>query len=64
MERLTELITRSARRLVEAEEKFEKTNDPVWLWFLRRESSILLKRSSRLFYWAIKFWVKIRIKRY
>jgi len=57
MKRLTELITRSAKRLAEAEEKFEKTGDPIWLWFLKRESTILLKR-------VITFWVKIRVKRY
>ena len=57
MKRLAELITRSAERLAEGVEKFEETKDPMWLWFLRRESSLLVKR-------AIKFWVKIRLKRF
>lgn len=57
MKRLTELITRSAGRLAEGEEKFEETKDPSWLWFLKKESTILVKR-------AITFWLKIRIKKY
>ncbi len=39
-------ILRSAERLVEGEDKLEETGDPIWIGFLRRESSILLRRAS------------------
>jgi len=54
MKRLTELITNSAQRLAEGEEKLRETNDPAWLWFLKKESIVLLKR-------VISFWIKIRL---
>ena len=48
-------ILRSAKRLVEAENSYNKTGDRVWVSFLKRESSILLRR-------AIKFWIKLRLR--
>jgi len=54
MKRLNELITNSAQRLAEGEEKLRETNDPAWLWFLKKESTVLLKR-------VISFWIKIRL---
>ena len=47
---------RSAERLVEAEEQYSKTGDHFWLLFLKRESSILLRR-------AIKIWLRLRFGR-
>lgn len=49
-------ILRSAERLAEGEEKLKQTGDPVWIGFLKRESSILLRR-------AFKFWWRIRFRR-
>lgn len=53
LERLTTLIHRSASRLVEAETRYQETEYSPWLWFLRRESTILVHR-------AIKLWIKLR----
>lgn len=41
-------IFKSARRIVEGEHYLRRTAAPAWLWFLRKESYILLKRSIRL----------------
>ena len=47
---------RSAQRLAEAEEYYSKTGDPFWLFFLKRESSILLRR-------AFKIWLRLKFRR-
>ena len=41
---------------VEGEDKLEETGDPIWIGFLRRESSILLRR-------AFRFWLKMRFRK-
>ena len=47
---------RSAERLAEAEEYYNKTGDPFWLLFLKKESYILLRR-------AFKIWFSLRFGR-
>jgi hypothetical protein len=49
-------IHTSAHRLEDAEGRFHKSGDPVWIGFLKRESGILLRR-------VIKFWFNIRFRR-
>lgn len=46
-------ILKSAQRLAEGEEEYSKKGDHYWLWFLRKESSILLKR-------VISLWIRLR----
>jgi len=50
------LIQNSAERLVEGEKKLREVGDGSWLFFLKRESSILLRL-------AIKLWLKLRFRR-
>jgi len=54
MKTLGKSILRSAQRLAEGEQKLNETGDPVWFGFLKRESSILLRRSFS-FWWRIRF---------
>ena len=49
-------ILTSAERLVEGEDKLKETDDPIWIGFLRRESSILLRRTFR-------FWLEMRFRK-
>jgi hypothetical protein len=50
-------ITRSTFRMVEAAREWEnKPADTHWYIFLRKESSILLRR-------AFKLWLQLRLKR-
>lgn len=49
-------VLRSAERLVQAEDKFKETRDPAWLFVLKRESSILVRR-------AIRAWLRLRFRR-
>ena len=49
-------ILTSAERLVEGEDKLKETGDPIWIGFLKRESSILLRR-------AFRFWLKMRFRK-
>ena len=49
-------ILKSAQRLATAEKEYIEKPDPLWIEFLKRESSILLRR-------AFKFWWKIRFGR-
>jgi hypothetical protein len=49
-------LLRSVRRLIKGEENYRSTGDKLWLQFLRKESTILLRR-------ALKFWFKVRIGR-
>jgi len=46
-------ILKSAKRLAEAEEEYSKKGDHFCLAFLKRESSILLRR-------VLKFWFRLR----
>lgn len=51
-------IYKSAGRLQEGELQLKSTEDPVWVGFLKRESSILLRRA--IGYWfKIRFWRKV-----
>ena len=50
-------ILRSVERLVEGATELEKHNgDKYWLFFVRKESSILLRR-------AFKLWLHLMIRR-
>lgn len=49
-------ILESAQRLEESESAYQATGDPVWIGFLKRESSILLRR-------VLKFWLRVRFRR-
>lgn len=49
-------LFRSVMRLVRGEDSYRSTGDKLWLQFLRRESTILLRR-------ALKFWFKVRLGR-
>ena len=49
-------ILKSAQRLAEGEEEYSKRGNGYWLWFLRKESTILLRR-------VISLWVKLRLGR-
>jgi len=55
MKKLAGRILRSAQRLECAAEGYEKEKDPVWLCFLRKESTILVRR-------AISFWLRVRLR--
>ncbi len=48
-------ILQSSERLAEGEKEYQQSQDPVWLSFMRKESSLLLRR-------VVKFWVKIRLQ--
>ena len=49
-------VLRSAERLVEGEEHYKETGEPVWILFLKKESSILVRR-------AVKVWLNLRFRR-
>lgn len=49
-------VLRSAQRLAEAYNRYVMTGNNHWIWFLQRESTILLKR-------ALKLWIKVRLRR-
>lgn len=49
-------ILTSAQRIKEAEDELAKKHDPLLVKFLKRESTILLRRAWRL-------WWKIRLRR-
>lgn len=42
--------------MIEEEDKLEETGDTIWIGFLKRESSILLRR-------AFRFWLKMRFRK-
>lgn len=46
-------ILKSAKRLAEGEEEYSKRGNGYWLWFLKKESTILLRR-------VISLWIKLR----
>jgi len=48
-------ILRSAQRLVEGADWYEATGTRFWLLFMRRESTILLRR-------AFKLWLRLRFR--
>lgn len=50
-------ILRSAQRLVEGADWYEATGGKFWLLFMRRESSILLRRAFRI-WWRLRFGFK------
>jgi len=50
------LILDSAERLAKGEQKLREVGDGAWLFFLKRESSILLRL-------VIKAWLKLRFRR-
>lgn len=49
-----DFIVNSAQRIKEAESQLAKKHDPLMVKFLRRESSILLRRAWK-FWWHIRF---------
>lgn len=50
------LIQNSAERLAEGEKKLREVGDGAWLFFLKRESSILLRL-------VVKVWLNLRFRR-
>ena len=49
-------VFRSAQRLVEGEDWYQATGAKYWLWFMRRESAIMLRR-------ALYVWLRLRFRR-
>lgn len=52
----TRSLLRSAKRLAEGEQEYEKTKGKFWPAFLKRESTILVRR-------AVRVWLRLRIGR-